>query len=231
MPASPVLSALFRDFVYESLSQTLDTLWEDFAQMLRDEWDAVPNPWKMADVLFLFATSLSGRVISAPFSGVEGWLLRMTKAAGYNSRVLTVPAAIKLVVRSHSEVVTNLTGTSSSSLASALGRSAGLWMWSIYKRFKFLRSVVSWRTEADVISYFITKFRSRVRLFGVALLFIAVFSVVAWIGAVALLIGIGISLLSGEFGKYLLAQDSKRVWNKKAGVRRQNRRRGPDQPQ
>jgi hypothetical protein len=64
----------------------------------------------------------------------------------------------------------------------------------------------------------------------VALIFVAFFSIVAWVGLLASLLGIVLLVLTGSIPKFLLAQDSSRVWRKRGGMARLNSRRGPDKP-
>jgi len=219
---------LVKKIVARGFQQAGETVMEDFGLLFRDLWDAFPNILRMLDILYSFSTGLIGRLVTVPFAGIEGLLIDLARFYKINNRVMTVEQSIKAVSRALGEVVTNLTGTSSSSLESTIVQGFARWGWALWKRFGFIQKLTRITSYADFVKIFVDKFKARGRFLGVAFFFIALFSSIAWTGALAILMGLALAMVTGEFQKLLLPQDSKREWNKKRAMRRVNRRRGPD---
>jgi len=219
---------LVKKIVARGFEQAAQTIMEDFGMLFRDLWDAFPNVVRMLDILYIFSTGLLGRLITVPFAGIEGLLLDLAKFYKIQHRVMTVEGSIKAVSRALGEVVTNLTGTSSSSLESALATGFARWGWALWKRFGFIQKLTRITSYEDFLKIFIDKFKARGRFLGVAFFFIAVFASIAWTGALAILMGLALAMVTGEFQKLILPQDSKREWRKRGGMARQNKRKGPD---
>jgi len=214
--------------IERGFQQALDVLIEDFFELLKQLWDAFPNVFTMLDLMAQFSTGLLGRLITVPFAGVEGYLLDLMRLYKVNNRVMTAEAFVKAVVRAQSEVVTNLTGTSSNSIQSAVLQGLARWTWALWKRFEFIQALTRIRSYEDLLRIYTSKVTSRARFYGVVLFVVAIFASIAWTGAIAILIGCSLSIVTGDFQKFLLPQDSKRVWRRTGAVHRQNRRRGPD---
>lgn len=217
-----------KKIIGRGFEQAADTVLEDFSGLLRDLWDAFPNPWAMFDLLYQFATGLLGRLITVPFAGIEGMLLDLAKVYGISNRLMTVESCIKSVSRALSEVVTNMTGTSSSSIESALVQGFARWAWALWKRWGFIQKLTNITSYEDFVKIFLQRLRNRGRFLGVAVFVVAIFSSIAWTGALAILMGLSLAMVTGEFQKLLLPQDSKREWRSGGAVRRVNARRGPD---
>lgn len=226
----PLAIAFIRELVIRGIGEQANLLWTDFNQLVSDLWRHFPNPFLMLNDVTLFSTSIMGRVLTIPFAGVTSILLDILRATGNKNRVMTTEGAVRAIVGSFAEIVTNVTFTSKSGLLETVLTAGARFVWSLWGRFKFLKAVAKWRTEADVIKYFLDKFAKKKTLYGVVAFVIAFFSIVAWIGAMATLVGLGISMVTGEFAKQCLAQDSKRFWNTRKRVRRFNARRGVDFP-
>lgn len=228
-PGGLILAAI-KKVIERGIEQATFTFIEDFDSLVKELWDAFPlHPFRMIDAMLRFGTSVAGRILTIPFAGIEGLLLDLLRIAKLHNRVMTTTQAVQLVVRSLGEVVTNLTGTSQSGLLETVLRSAARWVWRVWRHIAFLRAATRWTDEASIIRYFTTKLAKGAKFYGVVLFAIAIFSVIAWTGAIAVLIGLALSVASGTFQDHILAQDSKRVWKKAKGrVARENARRGPD---
>jgi len=219
---------LVKKIVARGFEQAAQTIMEDFGQLFLDLWHAFPNPVRMLDILYTFSTGLIGRLVTVPFAGIEGLLIDLARYYKIHNRVMTVEGSIKAVSRALGEVVTNLTGTSSSSLESTLVQGFARWGWALWKRFTFIQKLTRITSYADFVKIFVDKFKSRGRFLGVAFFFIALFASIAWTGALAILMGLALAMVTGEFQKLILPQDSKREWRKKGGMARSNKRKGPD---
>lgn len=206
----------------------LEVFWDDLFQLFSDLWGAFPNLFSMLDLLVQFATGLLGRLVTVPFAGIEGYLLDILRYYKLQHRVMTTEQFVKAVVRAQSEVVTNLTGTSSNGVVTAMLQGMATWAWSLFKRFQFLQKLTRITSYEQLAKLFVGKFTSRARFYGFILFVVAVFASIAWTGAIAILLGTALAMVTGEFQKYLLPQDSKRVWRSRGAVHRQNKRRGPD---
>lgn len=217
-----------KKLIQRGFEQTLEVLLDDLFKLFADLWDAFPNVFTMLDLMVQFSTGLIGRLITIPFAGVEGYLLDLMRFYKVHNRVMTAEQFVKAVVRAQSEVVTNLTGTSSNSIQTAVLQGLATWSWALWKRFKFIQKLTRITSYEDFLKLYLSKVTSRFRFYGVVVFFVAVFASIAWTGAIAILIGCSLAIVTGEFQKFLLPQNSKRVWRKTGAVHRQNRRRGPD---
>jgi len=226
-PPSAAL-ALIKKIIERGFEQAALTVLEDFGQLLRDLWDDFPNLFAMLDTLYQFSSGLIGRLVTVPFAGIEGLLLDLARFYKIHNRVMTVEQSIKAVTRGLGEVVTNLTGTSSSSLESTLIQGFARWGWALWKRWGFIQKLTRITSYADFVKIFVDRFKARGRFIGIALFVIAIFASVAWTGALAVLMGLGLAMITGEFQKLLLPQDSQRKWRKTGAVHRVNKRRGYD---
>jgi hypothetical protein len=129
------------------------------------------------------------------------------------------------------EIMLNVTGTSENGIVTALLASVARWVWTMRTRYKLVRLLITSPTfEKFWDDWVVRRLTGKARFYGVALIFVAFFSVVAWIGLLASLLGIVLLVLTGSIPKFLLAQDSSRVWRKRGGMARLNSRRGPDKP-
>lgn len=222
--------SLVKKIIGRGLEQAAETVFDDFGLLLRDLWDAFPNVFTMFDLLYQFGTGLTGRLITIPFAGIEGMLIDLARFYKIHNRLMTVEQCIKAFTRALAEVVTNLTGTSSSSITSTLLQGLARWAWALWKRWTFIQKLTRITSYEQLAQIFLDKFKARSRFLGIVLFIIAVFASVAWTGALALLMGLSLAMVTGEFQKLLLPQDSKRGWRKGGAVVRQNARRGYDGP-
>ena len=219
-----------KKIIARGFEQAAVNVFDDFGDLLHNLWEDFPNVFSMLDRLFQFSTGLIGRLITIPFAGIEGLLIDLARFYGIANRLMTVEQAIRSVTVALGEVVTNLTGTSSSSIESALIQGFARWGWALWKRWTFIQSLTNIKSYEDFVRIFIDKFRNRGRFLGVALFVVALFSSIAWTGALAVLMGLALAMVTGEFQKLLLPQDSTRKWRKKGAVHRVNSRRGHDGP-
>jgi hypothetical protein len=229
-PASPIIQQIGWKIIIDGFRLQFNDLANDSLQLLDDIADAFPNPLLMLDVLVEFWSGLVGRLLGTPFAGIEAQMLKLVKLTGLGSRLLTLNSAIRLQSASLREIMLNFTGTSSNSLQSALLQATALWVWRLRERFKLLQLLIRVKTFEEFYKNWIVVRLSRKALFySVGLIVVAFFSVMAWIGILASLIGIVVMVLSGNLTKFLLPQDSRRVWRERGGMGRVNLRVGADQ--
>lgn len=225
----PIVQSLGWKVIRDGFKLTFADLQNDVLTLLSDLERAFPNPVGMLDVLIEFQTSLVGRLLGTPFAGIEAQMLKLVKLVGLGNRVLTLNSAIRLSAGSLREIMLNFTGTSSNSLQTALLQATGRWIWTMRSRYKLLQLLIRAPTfEVFFHEWVVVRLSRKARFYAVGLIVVAFFSIVAWVGILASLLGLVVMILSGSLSKFLLAQDSARVWRRRGGMARANRRRGPD---
>jgi len=228
-PANPVVVQLGWKIILDGFRLTFTTLTDDLVQLTIDLERAFPNPYRMLDVVVQFWTSLTGRLLGVPFAGIEAQILKLIGLTGYGNRVLTLNSAVRMFSSAFREIMLNVTGTSENGIVTVLLMNTARWVWALRTRYKLLRLIIRAPSFEEFFQQWVVRrLTSKARFYGVALLVVAFFSVVAWVGLLASLLGIVLMVLTGAIPKYLLAQDSKRVWRRRGGMARQNRRAGPD---
>lgn len=225
----PVIQHLGWKIILDGLTLSFKDLGDDLFTLLQELERAFPNPIRMLDVLVEFQTGLVGRLLGTPFVGIESQMLQLVKMTGYGNRVLTLNSAIRMNAGALREIMLNFTGTSSNSLQSAILQATARWIWLMRSRYKLLRLLIRATSfEQFFHEWVVVRLTRKAKFYAVGLMVVAFFSIIAWTGILASLLGLVIMLLSGALSKYLLAQDSARVWRRRGGMARANRRRGPD---
>lgn len=229
LPTNPIVQEIGWKIIRDGLVLTFKDLGEDVLKLLDDLERAFPSPIAMLDVLIQFWTSLVGRFLGTPFAGIEAQMLKLVKLVGLGNRVLTLNSAVRMQSKAFREIMLNVTGTSDNSLLTALLLASARWIWGLRTRYKLIRLLIRAPSfEVFFNEWIIARLSRKARFYGVVLIVVAAFAIVAWIGILASLMGLVIMVLSSSIQNFLLAQDSTRVWRRRGGMSRANRRRGPD---
>jgi hypothetical protein len=229
-PADPIVVQLGWKIILDGFVLSFGRLGDDFLKLTIDLERAFPNPYRMVDVLVQFYSGLTGRLLGVPFAGIEAQILKLISWTGYGSRVLTLNSAVRMQAACFREIMLNITGTSENGLVTALLMSVARWVWALRTRYKLLRLLIRASSfEQFFQDWVVRRLTSKAKFYGVALLVVVFFSIIAWIGTVASLLGIVLMVLTGALPKFLLPQDSSRAWRRRGGMARVNRRVGPDQ--
>lgn len=228
-PADPIVIQLGWKIILDGFRLSFQTLVDDLIQLTFDLESAFPNPFRMVDVVVEFYTGLTGRLLAVPFAGIEAQILKLIKLTGYGSRVMTLNSAVKMFSASFREIMLNVTGTSENGLVTVLLMNTARWIWNLRTRYKLLRLIIRAPSfEVFYQQWVVVRLTRKAKFYGVALMVVAFFAIVAWIGILASLVGIVLMVLTGAIPKYLLPQDSSRQWRRRGGMARVNRRTGPD---
>lgn len=191
---------------------------------------AFPNPVAMADVVTQWMTRTVGVALAAPLRGY-GELFAQAIDKAYGSRLMKPADAMRMIFRIPEESLQAVTFTDESSLLEYLIQAFAMWAYRLFKKIKLLRGLIHGYNEGQFIQACIKAFQGKLKhwrfLFFIAIIVgILAFEII--LSAYVFTFGIGWLVWKGDFEKFLLPQDSKRVWSRKGRVVRRNTRVGPD---
>jgi hypothetical protein len=230
LPSDPLIISLGWKIILDGFVLSFKTFTDDVLGLVDELEKAFPNPVAMADVLVQFYSGLVGRLLGVPFAGIEAQILRLIKLTGYGNRVMTLNSAVRMFAASFREIMLNVTGTSENGLVTSLLMASARFIWQLRSRFKLLRLIIRAPSfEVFFEEWVVRRLTRKARFYGVALVVVGFFAMVAWVGILASLLGIVLMVLTGSIPRFLLAQDSTRFWRRRGGMARMNARRGPDQ--
>lgn len=191
---------------------------------------AFPNVWEMADIFTRFATGLPGRILSIPFAGF-GNLFASVVRTYYGSRLMRPEDAARLIFKIPEIMVQSVTMTGENSLFEYLVQGFATWIYRTFKQWKMIYQLYSGYSEGQFVEGVVRVITGKLRHFR----FLLVLAVIVFIlcaecllAAYVFSFGLGWVLWTGDFEKFLLPQDSKRIWKRGGRVARQNVRAGPD---
>ena len=204
----------------------------DTALALEELWASFPHPWKMADVLLRWSTSLAGRLITAPYAGLGEVLIARLSHFGFTNRVMRVDDAIRLMLAGPLSVFRLATFTDQTGILGVFGVWIGRTLYRGFKRsrllFKLLQILIGNLTEAEFLAKLVSGLKTRALLFFWVAVILYILCVLATAGVIFSLLFVPVGFWTGAAQKLILPQDSKRVWRKRGGMGRVNVRRGPD---
>jgi len=227
------LRALWREgirVVWRGVESELETLWTDTKTAVVKLVLAFPNVKEMADIITRWATSLLGRLITAPITGLEATIVMYLTRASLHNRLIRVDDAVRLMFEGPRSFIRFITLTEEAGIISYLAQRFGIWLYHTVKSVKLLSRLIRAASAEEFAATLVSSWLSKgVKFIWVAVfvaIFVALAAECAWL--LALLFGFG--FLSGKAQLLILPQDSKRVWRKRGGVARRNTRKGKDEP-
>jgi len=208
----------------------LKTLFEDSLEAWREFWHAFPNVSKMADIALRWITSLTGRLVTVPYSGLAELFIARLKPLGYNSRLVRLDDAVRLIVTGPKVLLRYATLTDETGIVGLLAAWLARFIYVWTKRIKWLAFLIGEPTVELFIAKVVKSLKFKVRFFFWAAVILGALVLLSAICVLGGLVLFPFGFLNGDAQKLLLPQDSKRTWRKRGGNARVNRRRGPDFP-
>lgn len=219
---------LLAEFFIRGLAKEVETLALDFGRAVLDVIRAFPNVGRMANVISRFATSLTGRAIAAPVTGIgEAFVERLRERRQHN-RLIRADEAVRLFARGHIEMLQAITFTDETGIVGVLvGYAAGM-LYRLVKRVKMLSGLIAAKSEAEFVAVIVSAIRRRALLYFWAALVVGVIGILIYLSALISFTCLCVPFIKSLETQFLLPQDSARVWRKRGGMSRSNARRGPD---
>lgn len=177
----------------ELLRGVFDDMSDKLGQFLEDVWAAFPNVIGMADAVIRLTSGLLGIVIGRSATIYWRMFAREFEKPGElvpenfypipgrpYQHVMTPSNALNFVAKAGEVWMQTITFTGETGLAAALASFVGRFLWNLWKRFKFIREVMGWKTEADVIAWS-TRWLAKKKDFAGLVAVVAAFAVFSWI--------------------------------------------------
>lgn len=220
---------LLAEFLIRGLVAELGRIFADTLQTVKDVARAFPNPWKMADVAAKWATSVIGRALAVPTSGMAEAFIDRLKEDKLHNRVIRVDDAVRLVARAWEEGVQSVTLTDETGIIGVIVGAVAGWFYRTVKKIKLLAVLIKSKDEVEFVFQVLEWLRKRtfVNLWVAAVALVLVVSF--YVSGIITMTLLCLVIIKGDHMNYILPQDSKRVWRKRGGVARVNARRGPDE--
>lgn len=210
------------------IDSELKTLFEDSLEAWLAFWKAFPNIPKMADIALRWMTSLTGRLVTVPYSGLGELFISRLKPLGYNARLIRLDDAVRLIVTGPKVLLRYATLTDETGIVGLLAGWLARFIYIWTKRIRWLAFLIREPTVETFVAKVVKSLKFKMRFFfwgAVVLGALVLLSAICVLGGLVLF---PLGFLNGDSQKLLLPQDSKRKWRRKGGNARINRRRGPD---
>lgn len=144
----------------------LAELWKgiiaDGEKAISESWDALPNVFKAADILFRFVSGVAGRVLTLPLLSIVSHVRKETEKRGGNTRVVSETEAMVWPFLALAEWWRSVLLLGDQSLLQFfVGAFAGF-VYRTVKRIVLLRNLLAAQTEFEFVEAVLRAFRSRV---------------------------------------------------------------------
>jgi len=219
---------ILAEFLLKGLLVELSKVGSDFVALVKALIRSFPNLVKMADDVARFATSLIGRALAVPITGVGEALIDRLRDGKLHNRVIRVDEAIRMFARGPEEVVQAITFTDETGLVGLMASAIGRFVYRFVKRFRLIAGLIAAKTEEEFIAIVLQSLLRRVWLISWAAIIVAAVVIITYLSWVWIMTSFCFVFIKQLEDRYILPQDSKRSWRKGGAVTRRNARRGPD---
>jgi hypothetical protein len=218
--------------ILDGIAPTIDEFIERVDRFLDDFGDAFPNPLRMVNVTLEFVTGIPGFLVAVPFNGFAANARDFTNAAGYKHRLMTSENAISVPFEIAESLAKGVTFTTEDGIIEWLAQRLGTFLWTLYKRLKFVLDLIDAFPEfedvLDVIQFVKGVLKGTLKLNIIVAAIALILAFFAFAAANVISVGLIIFVYSGRFEELLLPQDSQRVGGTRKGQHRLNLRKGTD---
>jgi len=222
---------LLLEFVFRGLKEELELLIEDTENFVKELRRAIPNVFRMLDLTSRFVTSLTGRLLTVPLTGLGEAFIAQLRKRGIHNRLLRLDEAVRLFIDGPKEALRQITFTSDSGIIQVLIVWSAQFIHRTIKRIRLLSWLFKVRSEEQFVEVILRVWSGKLKILrfliwlGIVVLFLSLVVVVSAYVSIGCLC---IPFITGDWVKRVLPQDSRRAWRKGGAVVRRNLRRGPD---